>query len=57
MSSTCGQKTFYESKALINFKFANEDSMHYVDTTFDFFGNYLLENKKYLIESSYFCVE
>ena len=32
--------------------------MHYVNTTFDFFGNSLLEKGKYLvIETSYFCVE
>ena len=32
--------------------------MNYVNTTFDFLGNSLLEKGKYLdIESSYFCVE
>ena len=61
-------KTFHEWKALISFKFANKDSiirkifwnflMHYVNTTFNFFGNSLLKKGKYLvIESSYFCLE
>ena len=31
--------------------------MHYVNTAFDFLGNYLLEKIKYVvIESSYFCI-
>ena len=31
--------------------------MYYVNTTFDFFGNSLLEKGKYLVIESYFCVE
>ena len=53
---------------LISFKLTNKDSIirktswnlaiHYVNTTFDFFGNSLLEKGKYLvIETSYFCVQ
>ena len=69
MSLTCKLKTFLEYKALINFKFANKDSIYtktsenspyiiYVNTTFDFLGNSLSEEGKYLvIESSYCCVE
>ena len=59
---------FHEYKALINFKFTNKDSiirktslklsMYYVNTTFYFLGNPLLEKGNYLvIESSYFCLE
>ena len=31
--------------------------MHYVNTTFDFWGNSLLEKGKYLVIESYFSVE
>ena len=69
MSPTCKLKTFHEYKALISFKFGNKDSiirktsrkfpMHYVNTKFDFGGNSLIKEGKYLvidlvIESSYF---
>ena len=67
MSPTCTLKTFHEYKALITFKFTNKDSiirktswkflMHYVNTTFEFLGNSILEKRKYLvIESSYFFI-
>ena len=68
MSSTWKLKASHEYKALISFKFSNKDSiirktsrkfpMHYVNTTFDFFWEFLLEKGKDLvIESSYFYVE
>ena len=56
MSQTCKLKTFDEWKALISFKFANKDSiirktswkfpMHYVNKTFDFFGNFSFRKGK-----------
>ena len=62
-----GGFTFHQYKALTSFKFSNKDSirktfskflMHYVNTTFDFWGNFLIEKGKYLvIESSCFCAE
>ena len=67
MSSTCKLKTFHEHNALISFKFANKDSiirktswklpMHYINTTFHFFGNSPLEKRKHLVIDSYFLVE
>ena len=52
VSPTCKLKTFMNKKHL------SVLNMHYVNTTFDFWGNSLLEKGKYLvIESSYFCVE
>ena len=56
MSPTCKLKTLHEYKALISFKFANKCSIirktswkfpiHYVNTTFDFFGNSFTEQGK-----------
>ena len=57
MSPTCKLNMFHEYKALI--KFANKDGiisktsrkfpMHYVNTTFEFLGNSLIENGKYFL--------
>ena len=59
MPSTCKLKTFHEFKALISFKFAKKDSIklgeinrkfckNYLNTTFDFLMNSILEKGKNL---------
>ena len=63
MSPTCKLKTFHEYEAFIRFKFANKDigiikkssypenspPMHYVNITFRFLENSLLQMGKYLV--------
>ena len=70
MYPTCKLKTFHEYKTLISFKFkfANKVKViakmsskfptRYVNTTFNFLGNFLVEEGKYFVtESSDFCLE